>query len=140
MKMPSIANRTTRLMADGLVCLTLLSGSSAAWAQGPLPSRAPARQTAPAPTLRAAIERSRPTLTRQAPAVRTQPGRISTRGPRSTSRGALIAGGVLAGMYVGSTLGQVGPCSGDDGCLGGAIRGMFLGGAIGGVILGALTR
>jgi len=70
------------------------------------------------------------------------PARRTSTPPGGVARGALIAGGVVAGMYAGAQVGAAleGDCQCDDPGMRGALIGMPIGGVLGGLAVAWLTR
>jgi hypothetical protein len=105
-------------------------------------------RTTPQGSLQKAIRESIPLLTRdpRGPAGATRRaqgsyGRITKRMNTST-RGALIAAGMVGGMYAGAYIGAAleGDCRCDDPGLQGALIGLPIGAALGGIGMAWLTR
>jgi hypothetical protein len=103
-------------------------------------------QTQRARTLEAAIRDSGPALAKDQPHGGSRRGlglsRRVSNGPSRAQRGALIAGGVVAGLFAGGYLGAAieGDCRCDDPGLKGVLIGMPVGGVLGGLAMAWLTR
>jgi hypothetical protein len=142
MTLPRLGTR--KLFVAGLLTLMLCSQSVAARADDEADRVRDARPRA----LQKAIRESIPLLTKDRPGMaatgrRAQGsyGRI-TKSMNASTRGALIAAGVVGGIYAGAYIGATleGDCRCDDPGLQGALIGIPIGGFLGGLGMAFLTR
>jgi hypothetical protein len=145
----SAASRVTaRPIVIALVLLAFFGNGAAVHAQAPSDDVIPGdvAQVRPAArTLQMAIRQSIPSLTTARPAraaVRREQSQLGiSRAPGGSTRKALIAIGVVAGMFAGASLGAaIDGNDGDSGGLKGAVIGFGAGAVGGGLVMAYFTR